>query len=251
MKIEQNILKIIEQGRTDGSLFFLPNIELNRKVYINVNKVLDCLGGKWDKKLKAHVFKSNISDAIDSVLLTGEATDEKKEFQFFETPPNIVNWLIELAEVEPTHSCLEPSAGQGKIAEALRDIVLYDKLTCVEIMPENVSILESNGFHVFEEDFLQFTHPLKFDRIVMNPPFTKQSDVTHVLKALTFLDKKGILVSVMSAGVNFRQNKKTLDFWETINEKYNHEVIELPSKAFKVAGTMVNTIILKISSKYA
>jgi len=94
MNIEQNILNIIEQGTTDKNLYFLPKCQLDRKTYLNVNKVLECLGGKWNRKLKAHVFESfSISEAIDDVLLTGKVIDKKKEFQFFETPPNIVSQL--------------------------------------------------------------------------------------------------------------------------------------------------------------
>ncbi|GAG77997.1 unnamed protein product, partial [marine sediment metagenome] len=51
-----------------------------------------------------------------------EVIDKKKEFQFFETPPDIVSQLIELAEIGIGHTCLEPSAGRGNIAEALSEL---------------------------------------------------------------------------------------------------------------------------------
>ena len=245
MNIEQPILEIIEQGETEGNLFYLPDCQLDRKTYLDVNKVLDSLGGKWNRKLKAHLFESDIAEAIDDVLLTGKVIDKKQEFQFFETPQNIVDRLIELAEVDPSHKCLEPSAGQGNIAESLRKIV-GNNVTCVEMMHENVGILTSKGFQVHEEDFLQYIPTFKYDRIVMNPPFTKQQDIMHVEKALTYLKSDGILVAVMSVGVTFRKNKKTLDFWEKIRD-YEYKIINLPPGAFKVSGTMVNAIILKVT----
>lgn len=254
MNIKQNILEIIEQGETKDNLFYLPNCKLDRKTYLEVNKVLEYLGGKWNRKFKAHLFESSISDAIDDILLTGMVTDKKKEFQFFETPQDIVGQLIELAEIDPEHKCLEPSAGQGIIAEALRKIV-NKNLTCVELMPENVAVLISKGFQVQAGDFLKYEYIPSFvsdcafilyDRIVMNPPFTKQQDLLHVEKALICLKSGGILVSVMSAGVMFRKNKRTLSFWEKVN-KHKYEVIELPKGAFKLSGAMVNTIILKIT----
>jgi len=246
MNIEQPILDIIEQGKTKGNLFYLPDYQLDRKTYLDVNKVLDCLGGKWNRKLKAHLFESDISEAIDDVLLTGNVISKKQEFQFFETPQNVVDQLIELAEVDPSHSCLEPSAGKGNIAESLRKIV-NNNVDCVEMMHENVEILTNKGFRVHEGDFLQYIPTLKYDRIVMNPPFTKQQDILHVENALTCLKSDGILVSVMSAGVTFRQNKRTLNFWEKVIH-YEHEVIELSLGAFKISGTMVNTIILKVKN---
>lgn len=246
MKIDQDILTIIEQGNTEDNLYFLPNKQLDRKIYLAVNKVVECLGGKWNRKAKAHVFDSDISGIIDDVLLTGEVIDKKKEFQFFETPPAIVDQLIRLAEIQPNHKCLEPSAGHGNIAEALCEIVGNDNVICVELDFKNVKILTDKGFSVYGDDFLQYTSFVKYDRIVMNPPFTQQQDISHVEKALSHLRDNGILVSVMSAGVMFRQNKKTLSFWERI-KRYNFKIIELPQGAFKVSGTLVNAIILKVS----
>ena len=245
MHIDQHILEIIEQGRTDGNMYYLPSQQLDRKTYLDVNRVLECLGGKWNRKLKAHIFESDISNAIDDVLLTGEVIDKKKEFQFFETPQNVVSRLIELAEVRIGHSCLEPSAGRGNIAEALSKIVGIGRVTCIELDPEKVAILVNKGFLTKYDDFLGYTTESKYDRIVMNPPFVRQQDITHVLKALPLLTDNGILVSVMSAGVIFRQDKKTRNFWAKVAE-HTSEVIELPPGAFKVSGTGVNTVIVKI-----
>ena len=245
MNIGKNILEIIEQGKIDGNLYFLPPCQLDRKTYLNVNKVLECLGGKWNRKLKAHVFEFDMSDAIDDVLLTGEIIDQKKEFQLFETPQNIVDQLIELAEVQLGHTCLEPSAGRGNIAESLRKIVGGDMVLCIELNAENAAILIDKGFNVYVGDFLQYDNGDGYDRIVMNPPFTHQQDIMHVQKALLHLKEGSILVSVMSLGVTFRQNNKTKAFWDKVKE-YKFDIVNLPPGAFKMSGTMVNTIILKI-----
>ncbi len=245
MNIEQHILEIIEHGSTDGNLYHLPDRQLDRKTYLAVNKILECLGGRWNRKSKAHVFETDISNAIDDVLLTGEVIDKRKEFQFFETPQNIVSQLIELAEVRIGHSCLEPSAGCGNIAEALSELAGIGKVMCIELNPENAKTLISKSFSVHEGDFLQYETKWVYDRIVMNPPFTRQQDIAHVLKALSLLKDGGILVSVMSAGVMFRQDKRTRNFWAKVAE-HPSEVIELPPGAFKVSGTMVNAVILKV-----
>ena len=245
MNIEQHILGIIEQGITDGNLYYLPNRQLDRKTYLDVNKVLECLGGKWNRKLKAHVFESDMSDAIDDVLLTGEVIDKKKEFQFFETPQDIVDQLIELAEIRRGHKCLEPSAGRGNIAECLRTVAGDDTVWCVELNPENAAVLVDKGFNVYVGDFLQYGHGNGYDRIVMNPPFARRQDIAHTQKALSLLASDGILVSVMSVGIMFRQDRKTLNFWAKVKE-HTFEIIELPQGAFKVSGTGVNTVIVKI-----
>ena len=207
MKIVQDILDIIDEGSVEGDLYYLPQRTLDRTTYVSVNKVLVALGGSWKRGLKAHKFeKLGVQEAIDNVLLTGSIVEPKKEFGFFETPPNIVEKLIGLADIQPTHRCLEPSAGTGNIADVLQDYTTY-KVTCVEVIPENLSVLVSKGYKVFGEDFLQWQPGVQFDRIVMNPPFRLQSDIKHVTKALTHLAPKGILVSVLSAGAKFRSNK--------------------------------------------
>ncbi|GAH14985.1 unnamed protein product, partial [marine sediment metagenome] len=118
--------------------------------------------------------------------MTGEVIDKKKEFQFFETPQDVVDQLIELAEVRIGHRCLEPSAGRGNIAKALRSIVGDGMVMCVELSPENAAELTSKGFIVYTGDFLEYNLKDKYDRIVMNPPFTRQQDIKHVQKLKLF-----------------------------------------------------------------
>ena len=134
MNIEKPILEIIEQGNTVGNLYYLPNVQLDRKIYLAVNKVLENLGGKWNRKQKAHVFESDISDRIDNVLLTGSVVDPKKEFQFFETPPELAKRLVEMANIQPLETVLEPSAGKGAIAQYIDDGFSCD---CIELNEKN------------------------------------------------------------------------------------------------------------------
>ena len=41
-----------------------------------MNKVLEALGGKWNRKAGGHVFDHYPADEIDEVILTGEYTDK-------------------------------------------------------------------------------------------------------------------------------------------------------------------------------
>src|SRR5262249_19211686 len=40
---------------------------------------------------------------------------------FYPTPPNVIDLMLDQVEIEEGMLCLEPSAGSGKIADALRD----------------------------------------------------------------------------------------------------------------------------------
>ena len=94
-------------------------------------------------------------------------------------------------------------------------------------------------------DFLAQSPDAIYDRVVMNPPFAKQADIKHILHALKFLKSDGLLVSVMAAGVLFRDNRLTTDFRDLINERGGN-IEELPDGAFKESGTMVRTVIVTI-----
>lgn len=238
MNITKPILEIIEQGNTEGNLYYLPGIQLDQKTYLAVNKILENLGGKWNRKQKAHVFETDISDRIDNVLLTGKVVDPKKEFQFFETPPELAKRLVDMAKIQPGESILEPSAGRGAIAKYINNNFSCD---CIELNTENRRHLLEYGLYVLGDDFLQCHQ--RYDIIIANPPFTKQQDILHVSHMIDLANR--IVVSVMGAGVMFRQNKKTVAFWDKVKQ-YDCEIIDLPQGTFKASGTMVNAIVLKV-----
>lgn len=250
MRINPDILQIIEAGHAEDNLYFLPPEQLPRKTYEAVNKVLNFLGGKWNRKQKAHVFDKPIEEAIDNVVLTGSVRDLKKEFQFFETPPKVADGLVTYAEVKPHHFCFEPSAGGGNIARALAKIVGKDNIDCLDIQPDLLDSLKKEGFCIFPaQNFLNLNPSSpdidQYARIVMNPPFTRQQDLEHVEHALGFLKPGGILVSIMSPSIQYRTNKKTLAFLNMLSA-YRHETKSLPEGTFKMSGTLVSTIILKV-----
>ncbi len=121
-----------------------------------------------------------------------------------------------------------------------------------ELMPTNNQILQDLGLPSSNVnapiDFLTVQPEPVYDRVIMNPPFCRQADIKHVTHALRFLKPNGgLLVSVMSAGVTFRQNKLTTDFRQLVEERGG--VIEkLPEGSFKASGTMVETVIAVIPS---
>ena len=94
-------------------------------------------------------------------------------------------------------------------------------------------------------DFLTVEPEPVYDRVVMNPPFIKQSDIKHVLHAHKFLKSDGLLVAVMSAGVEFRTDARTTAFKNFLEERGGH-IEQLPENSFKASGTGVRTVIAVI-----
>ncbi len=261
MKVANEVLNVLATAEFAGPRLMLTG-QLDRKLYISTNAVLEAAGGKWDRKAKAHVFPVDAADAMEQIIQTGEVTLIKtiqQDFGYFPTPAPVVARLMELAQVTPTMGVLEPSAGQGAIVLALldrtTDVMAYELLeaNCEKLVKAVREDPTKGGMcMVVQQDFLAkepmpSTSRLGFyDRVVMNPPFAKQADIKHVLHALKFLKPDGLLVSVMSAGVTFRDDKLTQSFRDLVRAREG-EIEALDDGAFKSSGTMVRTVIVTIS----
>jgi predicted RNA methylase len=239
MKINNKTLGLLSTATIDDTLVVLNCGQLDRKEYLEVNKVLESMGGKWDRKLKGHIFGENPSGKLEAIILTGEY-DKPSDYGYFPTPMDLADKMITLAELTPDMVVLEPSAGQGAIAERAARVVGYDNVHCFELLEDNCIALHKYGFRNVECcDFLSVeTKPL-YDRVIMNPPFSKQQDIDHVTHALKCLKPGGRLVSIMASGITFRQNKKTTNFLDLIG---GSEIISNPPESFKLSGTLVNTV---------
>lgn len=169
----------------------------------------------------------------------GEAVKE----DFFATPSQVALDLVTEAEIELGMAVLEPSAGTGAIAEAVR-LFTHD-ITCVELNPERAATLRAKGFEVQEEDFLDIVPVARFDRIIMNPPFSRQQDLRHVLHALKFLKPGGRLVAIMSSSAERPAHKLGEHFTREV-ERLGGDFWRLPAGSFRESGTSVNTTVLRI-----
>jgi len=244
MKIADEVLAVLSAAETNGNELKLVGT-LDRKMYVKVNDILEAAGGKWNKKAKAHIFEDGALERLDEIILTGEVDKPKDEFNYFPTPSNVVDRLIELAGITKAMSVLEPSAGRGAIA--LRCVKEGAEVDCFELMEANYDVLHNLGVFRFIQcyDFLMREPTQIFDRVVMNPPFQKQQDIKHVTHALKFLKDGGKLISVMSSSITFRENKLTKEFRDLIDERGGW-IERLPEGSFKESGTMVNTCIVVI-----
>jgi hypothetical protein len=245
MKIDNEVLTVLDNSSIEGNVLKLPAVQLERKLYERVAKVIECMGGKWNRKAQGMVFESDPIDLIDTAVLTGEVVDKKKEFQFFETTKIIVPQMIELADIQETDETLEPSAGRGAIAAEMLKIT--KNVDVIELNTENYEYLLQGGYRMcVNADFLTIKANFLYDKIVMNPPFCKQQDIDHVMYACQLLKESGTLVSVMSEGAFFRENQKAKNF-RTMLSEYGYS-IPLDEGAFKESGTNVKTRLVVIKN---
>lgn len=147
---------------------------------------------------------------------------------------------------------LEPSAGTGALSAWAAD-VQNAEVTCVEIQSHLAASLAGSGRYarVVHGDFLARSPDElgRFDVIVMNPPFDGRRDVDHVTHALRFLAEGGVLVSVMGAGVEFRDDAKTVAFRAAV-EARGGSFFDLPAGSFAASGTYTNTVLCCIGRRY-
>jgi predicted RNA methylase len=245
-QISEAVLKVLDAGQYDGSKFVLVG-QLDRKLYTDTNKVLEAAGGKWNRSAQAHVFDGDAIEALEPIMLTGAYSRTKQDFGQFDTPEDLAAEIVAMAGIEPGIPVLEPSAGIGRIAAAAG--AAGGRVTCFEIDPKRAEKLRDIAKAVNISDFLA-AHPsdgFSFDRVVMNPPFAKQADIHHVLHAFKFLKSGGRLVSIMSSGVMFRDNKLTSDFREFVYA-HNGSIERLPEDSFKSSGTTVNTCVVTMEA---
>jgi phospholipid N-methyltransferase len=237
-RIEQPVLAVLSAGRCDGAKFFLPERQLDRKLYESTNKVLDALGGKWNRSAKAHVFPEACADLIDSAIETGSYT-RPADMGWFPTPPELADQIAAMADIHPGMFVLEPSAGEGALARAA--YALSDFVRCIEVDQKRAEKLAYwfDPTLVTRVDFLEVTPHPAYDRVVMNPPFAKRADIHHVMHARNFLKPGGKLVSIMSGGILFREDALTTQFRALCST-----IEALPEGSFTASGTDVRTCVI-------
>lgn len=148
---------------------------------------------------------------------------------FFPTPQTISDDVVSLADVQPGMKVLEPSAGNGELADAMNN--KGAQVDVVELAGDLRAILEEKGYNLVGDDFTQFKSDPVYDRIVMNPPFSNDQDIDHVYHAYNMLKPGGRLVAIVSSMAGDRSNRKNREFKEWFNMLDGQEEL-LPSDAF-------------------
>jgi phospholipid N-methyltransferase len=158
--------------------------------------------------------------------------------QLFPTPADLAARMVELAEIEAGQTVLEPSAGTGRLLDAIHAAEPGAKVYAVEINAALCGKLDASRQAVICGDFLAVRSDMfacgSFDRIVMNPPFQNASDVAHIIHARTLLAPGGRLVALCANGSRQAAKLQPLcDSWE-----------ELPPGTFQAEGTGVRVVLL-------
>lgn len=238
----------IKACTVSGTTILLPEGQLDRTVYTQVNKALQGIGGKWNRKAQGFVFSQDPTDLLIEIQ-GGKKINLKKDFQFFATSPQEADRLVELAGVKdlPAYAEIcEPSAGDGAIVEAINRVRPDKVIYCYELMPQNQAILADIETVIFMgENWLEEDEET-FDIIIANPPFSKNQDIDHIRHMYDRLNAGGRLVSIASTHWVLSNKKKETAFKEWLNDM-NAETHDIEAGAFKASGTQVGGKIIVIN----
>lgn len=128
---------------------------------------------------------------------------------FYPTPSKLAGRMLGLVDWRSVFAVLEPSAGKGDLADAVKSFVekaryrdvSIDKrhcfIDCIEIDPDLALILKGKGYRVIADDFLTFQTHKQYDLVLMNPPFSDGD--RHLLKALDLMESGGQIVCLLNA----------------------------------------------------
>ena len=162
-----------------------------------VGSVMAALGGVLTTcpkhgRLTYWQFDYDPRDAVAEVAARGSIPDQKS-YQFYPTPPNVAQRLVDWLDIGLLDTLCEPQAGQGGIA----DLLPKDRTRCVEVSPLHCQILREKGHNVIEGDFLAWKPGTSFSVIAMNPPYSEGRWQEHLRHAGTLIETGGRLGAVL------------------------------------------------------
>lgn len=142
----KDVAEVFAKCTVTNNVLKLPTEQLDRKIYEDVKKQLEAVGGKWKGgKTQGFVFDAEISanDVLVQLQSGKDYAEAKKEFQFFATPESVADEIISHVELSDNMKILEPSAGRGSLIKALQKQRPTAKVDAYEAMPENRKYLEA------------------------------------------------------------------------------------------------------------
>lgn len=172
----------------------------------------------------------------------GTAPRAVSAFQLFQTPPALAAQLVASLGDAVRGRVLEPSAGLGRILDALAPFAPVATVAVELAAACAAELYRQNrpGVRLVQRDFLACTPEDlgAFDAVAMNPPFHMRADIRHIMHARRFLNKGGVLAALCMAGPTRELVLRPLaSSWQPV-----------PAGTFCKEGTSVETVLLTIKN---
>lgn len=247
MQTKQDVLQACT---VEGLTVKLPPGQLDRKLYQDVAKALNLIGGTWKGgKIMGFVFNEPPADLLAQIA-KGTKANIQKEYQFFGTPDNRADIMVQIADIQEYDMVLEPEAGQGAIIKAIHRKHPGHLVHYCELMELNRSVLAKlSNVQYITDNFLKLGRSEVttgvFHKIIANPPFSKNQDITHIMQMWDCLAPGGRIVTMASKHWQISSNNKETKFSQFIYE-IDADIQEVPAGEFKESGTNISTVMITI-----
>ena len=187
------------------------------------------------------------------------------------TPPNLADRLVKFVGKRQVSNVIDFCVGDGNLLKAaarqMKDIKLYG----TDISNEALEKLSTDSLELslaycdFRNDdsvaSVKFLNNIRFDLILLNPPFTcKGSVVEHIdfegqqfkvstamlflMRALCFLSDKGGLYAIMPISIIYSEKDKKA--WEYLKKYYHGCVLEEPSRVYFSKKCSPNIVLIYV-----
>lgn len=230
--------ELLKVNDASGEIIKLPSFQLDRELYLEVKAIIESYGYKYVTGAKKR-FEKKDANAVEDLknMINGiSIVDAQKKYDFYPTPEKIVKKAQEWLNHDGVSRILEPSCGLGNLVSGLENFV-----DAIELNPDCINELNNKNIKVIHDDFDTFETTMKYNYIIMNPPFSKYRDAKHILKGYDMLNDGGILVAVASGGLMTRNDKISKQVTSLIEDS-----LKFSDKEFKNVGTNIDTILIKI-----
>ncbi|HLP88805.1 MAG TPA: rRNA adenine N-6-methyltransferase family protein [Nostocaceae cyanobacterium] len=260
MQDVQSCLLAIASALEDGSLP-IPLWGIRTKVQVEILLQYD----EYEPSLeKANIFRHNFHQARQALFDTLEnhhpaidpealKVSELRRLEqrialagipgYFPTPSKVVEKMISHLQLQPGMKVLEPQAGAGHIADALKNHGC--EVTCLEINPDLVSVLRLKGHQVLHQDCQDYR--CEFPRIAMNPPFENCQDAIFIQHAYNHcLSRGGIMAAIASEGLFFRNTQTEINFqqWFKFNKGKSYKLGDAFKNSDRSTGIATRLLVL-------
>ena len=166
----------------------------------------------------------------------------------FTTSKELLDTLMEYADIKQDENVLEPSAGIGNIADKLKEYT--SNIDVCENGYSYSELLKLKGYNLIGSDFLQVNNYNSYSKIVANPPFSDEQK--HIRHMYNMLKNGGRLVTICSPHWSFASDKESKEFREWL-DTLTYEVIDVKEKQFEFTNVAVKILVIdkdeEISSK--
>lgn len=129
---------------------------------------------------------------------------------FYATPMNTIQSVLDCIDLSKYNNILEPSAGNGNICNSLRSNGYNGRLTACEIRSSEYNNLSNYTDNIIIGDLLTLDTNQRYDLIIGNPPFNLALEIIE--KCFDLLTENGELLFLLRTA--FLESKSRYEFWQ-------------------------------------